>query len=107
MKRLRFHIEKALTRNRWAFFLIHEGANDFTSSVGDPVIMRAVTEVSDLRNDATFYLRDDEVQSLMDQFWTLGFRPSEGTGSAGALKQAENHIESLKKIAFALVERVD
>lgn len=56
-------------------------------------------------DDATFFLCPEEIQELMDQFWTLGFRPSEGTGSAGSLAQAEDHLKSLKHIAFALLPK--
>ena len=51
----------------------------------------------------TFVLRNDQVQSLVDQLWSLGFRPSEGTGSAGSLAQAEAHIKTLQSIVAPLV----
>lgn len=36
-------------------------------------------------------------QRLMDELWNCGLRPSEGTGSAGAMRQAEDHLATLKK----------
>lgn len=35
-------------------------------------------------------------QNLMDELWNCGIRPSEGSGSAGAMRQAEEHIATLK-----------
>jgi hypothetical protein len=42
----------------------------------------------------------DVAQGLMDELWRCGLRPSEGSGSAGALRAVESHRDDLKKIAF-------
>lgn len=42
-----------------------------------------------------------EAQVLMDSLWECGLRPSEGTGSAGAMKATERHLEDMRKIAGA------
>ena len=39
-------------------------------------------------------------QSLMDQLWDCGLRPTEGTGSAGALAAVEKHLTDMRKVAF-------
>lgn len=39
-------------------------------------------------------------QTLMDDLWECGVRPSEGTGSAGSLKATQNHLGDIKKILF-------
>ncbi len=47
-------------------------------------------------------------QELMDSLWQCGLRPSQGKGSAGALKAAEDHLESLKKVIdrlFGVIEK--
>ena len=41
-----------------------------------------------------------EAQSLMDQLWHCGLRPSEGSGSAGSLAATERHLADMKTIAF-------
>lgn len=41
-----------------------------------------------------------QAQTLMDQLWECGLRPTEGTGSAGALAAVERHLADMKKIAF-------
>jgi len=46
-------------------------------------------------------------QSLIDELWGCGFRPSDGTGSAGQLKATENHLEDMRRIAFKFVEVSD
>lgn len=48
----------------------------------------------------TFSLMPDEAQELIDNLWQLGFRPSEGTGSAGQLAATQKHLEDMRKLVF-------
>ena len=45
-------------------------------------------------------LGDEDTQSLMDELWRVGFRPREGTGSAGALAATERHLEDMRTLVF-------
>ena len=45
-------------------------------------------------------LNDSEAQSLMDQLWQCGIRPTEGTGSAGAMAATQAHLADLRKLVF-------
>lgn len=45
-------------------------------------------------------LEKHNAQKLMDDLWDCGLRPSEGSGSAGALKKTENHLADMRKIVF-------
>lgn len=42
----------------------------------------------------------EEAQALMDSLWQCGLRPSEGTGSAGALAATQRHLEDMRKLVF-------
>lgn len=53
----------------------------------------------------TFVTGRNEAQTLMDQLWTCGFRPSEGSGSAGSLKATQDHLKDMQKIAFDLLDK--
>lgn len=46
----------------------------------------------------------DEAQALMDDLWRSGLRPTEGAGSAGAMRAVEKHVDDLRKIAFKVLE---
>ena len=48
----------------------------------------------------TFSLASEEVQELMDSLWQIGFRPSEGTGSAGALAATQKHLDDMRRLVF-------
>lgn len=40
----------------------------------------------------------DSAQALMDELWSIGLRPSEGTGSAGSLAATERHLADMRAI---------
>lgn len=46
-----------------------------------------------------------EAQELMDDLWQCGLRPSEGTGSAGAMAATQKHLEDMRKIAFKYIDK--
>lgn len=41
-----------------------------------------------------------EAQSLMDRLWKAGLRPTEGSGSAGALAATQSHLKDMQKLVF-------
>lgn len=45
-------------------------------------------------------INNNNAQVLMDDLWHCGFRPSEGTGSAGSLRATEKHLDDMRKIIF-------
>lgn len=45
-------------------------------------------------------LMPEESQMLMDELWSMGFRPTEGTGSAGSLAATQRHLEDLRHLVF-------
>ena len=45
-------------------------------------------------------LSDLEAQALMDRLWSAGLRPSEGSGSAGALAATERHLADMRELVF-------
>ena len=45
-------------------------------------------------------LQYDEPQELMDQLWSCGIRPTEGSGSAGSLAATERHLMDMQRIVF-------
>lgn len=45
-------------------------------------------------------MRGDEAQTLMDELWRSGIRPTEGTGSAGSLAATQGHLEDMRRLVF-------
>jgi hypothetical protein len=50
--------------------------------------------------DSLIEIEDSTAQCLMDDLWMNGFRPSEGSGSAGSLKATQNHLEDMRTLVF-------
>lgn len=49
--------------------------------------------------EPTLSISDNEAQQMIDELWRAGFRPTEGTGSAGALAATQAHLTDMRKIA--------
>lgn len=47
-----------------------------------------------------------QAQRLIDDLWDCGFRPSGGAGSAGALKATEDHLDSMRAIAYHTLKMI-
>lgn len=54
-----------------------------------------------LVSEPSISLSEITAQRLMDQLWNCGFRPTEGSGSAGALAATQKHLDDMRKIAFS------
>lgn len=67
-------------------------------SAADNLHMKTLGEDGCAPNFCT--LSKSQAQLLMDDLWNCGLRPSEGTGSAGAMKAVQDHLADLKKILF-------
>ncbi len=50
--------------------------------------------------DPSFSLEKEDAQKLMDSLWDCGLRPSEGSGSAGALAATQRHLDDMRKLVF-------
>jgi len=48
----------------------------------------------------TMFLDATKAQSLMDGLWDCGIRPSEGTGSAGAMAATQKHLDDMRRLVF-------
>jgi len=93
---LKFHAEREFRRNAIALTIVDEAGNDFAAAV--PVLFKPISE-----NEATnpaLYMKPGEAQALIDALWDAGLRPSEGSGSAGALLATQQHLKDMRAIVF-------
>ena len=75
---------------------------DFYIRENDAWVVNMTLETKDegSRKPKAFSLDTMEAQALMDRLWKAGLRPTEGSGSAGALAATERHLRDLQKLAF-------
>ena len=64
------------------------------------VTLVKVTELYQEREPA-IRLGMEDAQSLMDELWQCGLRPTEGAGSAGALAATQAHLQSVQQMSQA------
>lgn len=76
-------------------FLIKEGR-----AMGRTVIMDTATDDNAVSSEPTFSLSVEAAQTLMDDLWNTGLRPTEGAGSAGSLAATQRHLEDMRRLVF-------
>ena len=77
----------------------------------DTITMKSLTpeeeeDGSEYQKAPTLSLSYDSVQSLMDELWSQGIRPSNGDGNVGQLAATKAHLEDMRKIAFDFLGNV-
>lgn len=84
-----------------SFYLTHK-IGESPMCIGEPVQMkeRKIEECGQIETFPTFTLDIKEAQFLMDGLWDCGLRPSEGTGSAGAMAATQKHLEDMRSLIF-------
>jgi hypothetical protein len=76
-----------------------KGKHFYASNMTCQVIENEM-EATSVWREPLFYLDAHYAQQLMDSLWQCGLRPSEGTGSAGAMRAVEKHLEDMRALAF-------
>jgi len=74
------------------------------TSVGEPLILRRI-EDGECISHPTMTLTHSAAQMLIDELWSCGLRPSEGTGSAGSLAATERHLKDMQSVAKGLLRK--
>lgn len=92
----------------YAIYFRHVGTDSGGRFVAyaQPVTMLAVSSEAETFDNPKPMLRvtKDALQQLMDELWRVGIRPSEGTGSAGALAATERHLQDMRRLALDHLE---
>lgn len=90
--------------NRGIEFLVFATDRLHESYIAQPLVFEKY-ELGTKSEDPTFLLPIEMAQTLIDDLWHCGLRPSEGTGSAGALAATQKHLDDMRTIAFDLLKR--
>lgn len=106
-RNVRIYAEREPILDTLRFTVIAE--NDKTIQMAEPIVMSPVPD--DILYGAqptspTFRLDLTGAQFLMDQLWICGLRPSEGTGSAGALAATQDHLRTVQTVMTKLLDKV-
>lgn len=100
---MKFYLERPLWRDTIAMRIAinTENSDRFAVAVAMPLAWQTVPRGELAPNEPAAELSTGEAQQLMDELWNIGLRPSEGSGSAGALAAVQNHLEDMRTIAMS------
>jgi len=68
------------------------------NATAEPIIMKQRVPGEELEPSLSISI--EAAQTLMDDLWQCGLRPTEGVGSAGAMLATQNHLKDLQRIIF-------
>lgn len=74
--------------------------NNHTTFVAKPVEFH--TEALKVNEEVVPFMQlaYEEAQMFMDSLWAAGLRPTEGTGSAGAMAAVQAHLKDMRALVF-------
>jgi hypothetical protein len=100
-----FYVERSWARRGFDLFLVGEprGAGGARSYLSSLVMVPIQDDAGLTLPRAPITLTEAEAQHLMDELWRAGLRPSEGSGSAGALAATQAHLDDMRRLVFEMV----
>lgn len=104
LNRVELRVHKTPWEHGVQVALIEWGPDGRTSSMVTDVTTTLVPEGTPLV--PLFGLDATQAQRLMDDLWHAGLRPTEGSGSAGALAAVEKHRDDMREIAFRFMDQL-
>lgn len=70
-------------------------------AVAKPIEWRVATDHElNIESPSMLRLDTDDAQLFMDELWNAGLRPTEGTGSAGAMAAVQAHLKDMQRLVF-------
>ena len=82
-----------------AELLIATPTHKMQNAVMVPIDKNLPTDFNDL-----FQIDDKCAQTLMDDLWASGYRPTEGAGTAGAMQATQKHLDDMRAIVGKQLE---
>lgn len=98
-RRIKIRAQRGPYHNGVEFLICQQDADGQNVAVAGAITMDAVEEGTVIA--PTLRLSNESAQLLMDELWSCGLRPTEGTGSTGQLAATERHLADMRRIAFA------
>lgn len=93
--RLEIRVQRSMYRNTFELFAFDRDGRAFVSDL----VLDSMAE-GQILPPSPLSLDESAAQLLMDELWTSGLRPSEGTGSAGSLAATERHLADMRRLVF-------
>ena len=102
--RTEVRVERRIIAGTYAFYALRTDLTHRKLFQGQPVKLTEIEDGVASHIGPTMELSLEATQLLMDELWHVGIRPTEGTGSAGALAATQAHLKDMRQIATTLLE---
>lgn len=102
MKGTRIFLERV---NFGRFINMHMAVQNvsFEWAVANPVTFTVTDEIATLTPPMMQFI-PDQAQNLMDELWTVGFRPTQGKQSEGQMGATTYHLNDMRALVAALAK---
>ena len=84
---------------------IEQASGSIKTMTISEVKLEEASELAEVR--PVCILDNNAAQELMDSLWDAGIRPTNGSGSAGALAATQNHLEDMRALVRHLSKMED
>lgn len=102
-RNIKLHAEKAPWTDAIQFVLME--VIDGKRYVSSEVVMKEHIQPEII--EPVFSLPYENAQLLIDELWNCGLRPTEGTGSAGALAATQSHLKDMQELAKRFLSMIE
>lgn len=101
-QRLKFIIDRnGFSFDRHYQFRVGTETSNGKWAIMQPAEFKVLTDdEAAMEQRAAIGMSREDCQGLMDELWTVGIRPTEGTGSAGSLAATERHLNDMRALVF-------
>lgn len=85
---------------------VHMGIEDERGNLSraQPVVFEVVKDGDAVTGQPMLKLRPNEAQTLMDELWTVGLRPTQGQQSEGQMTATTRHLNDMRAIVATVAK---
>lgn len=101
---IRNDLDVQIAREPWregVAFRLYQANGEKIAIIETPLTLRTLKDGEDVA-EPTFRISEMTAQRLIDMLWDCGFRPTEGSGSAGALAATQKHLADMRALVFKI-----
>lgn len=98
-KKLEIRAQRSPWHARVELLIIRGG-----TELAEPIVFKEQNE--SLVPEPTVRISHEQAQTLMDDLWECGLRPTEGKGSAGSLAATERHLKDMQGIVRGSLKKL-
>ncbi len=98
-KRLNFHVRREPWQIPGLELFITADLDNGKRACAQEVVFKE-TQEDGVWPQPALRVAPEDAQQLMDELWRAGLRPTEGTGSAGAMAAQTRHLEDMRALVF-------